>query len=145
MAFIKKIEAKFTRKRVKDDLLNKPVRNSIQVYNLFKKMEDAIKEKLVTIHLNTKLNVLSYELTAIGGIDQVLASPKEIYTAALLARADSIILIHNHPSGDPKPSLGDKENYKKLENAGELLDISISDFIIIGEKSYFSFEDEGLL
>ena len=145
MAFLKKLEAKFTRKRVKDDLLNKPVRNSTQAYNLFKKMEDEIKEKLVTIHLDAKVRVLSYELTAIGGIDRVLASPKEIYTAALLARADSIILIHNHPSGDPNPSWGDKENYKKLENAGELLDLTIRDFIIIGEKSYFSFKDEGLL
>ena len=144
MAYLKKLEAKFTRERVKDDLLGKAICSSRQAYALFRSMEDETKEKLVTVHLNAHLKILSYEVTAIGGIDQVLADPREIYTAALLARADSIILIHNHVSGDPEPSPNDKKQYKALTKAGELLNILISDFIIIGEKAYFSFVDAGL-
>ena len=74
-----------------------------------------------------------------------LIHPREVFNPAIKASANSLILIHNHPSGDVKPSKEDIDITKKLENAGSLLGISVVDHVIVGKNSYLSFKDQDLL
>lgn len=80
-----------------------------------------------------------------GGISGTVADPKLIFAAALKANASSLILSHNHPSGNLKPSEADIRLTRKLKEAGQFLDLPILDHIILTQEGYFSFADEGLL
>ncbi len=145
MAYIKELKVTFERKRIEDDLLKTPIENSIRVYELFGHLQDETKEKVVVMHLNPQLEILSYEVAAIGTAHRALIDAVEIYRNAMLARASKLIVVHNHPSGDPKPSQNDHASAKKLKELGEIHEIPLQDFVIIGENCYFSFNDEGLV
>ncbi|MCU7919705.1 MAG: hypothetical protein KZQ95_15305 [Candidatus Thiodiazotropha sp. (ex Epidulcina cf. delphinae)] len=99
------------------------------------------KEKVVVLHLNGRLEVLSYEVSSIGNAHRALIDVVEIYRNAMLARASSIIVIHNHPSGDPSPSGADVASAKKLKELGDIHEMRLQDFVIIGEGEYYSFRD----
>ncbi len=145
MPYLREIKVTYKRKRVKDDLLQQPVNSPQQVYDLFKDMQDETKEKLVVLHLNPQLEILSYEVAAIGTAHNVLAEPVEIYRNAMLARAHSIIVVHNHPSGNITPSKQDRALADKLKQLGDIHDMTLQDFIIIGFKDFSSFADDNLL
>ncbi len=85
-----------------------------------------------------------YELST-GGVTGIVADPKLVFTAALKANACNIILSHNHPSGNLKPSRADEELTKKIATGGMYLDIIVLDHIIVTSEGYYSFADEGLL
>ena len=85
-----------------------------------------------------------YELST-GGVAGTVADPKLVFMAALKANACKIILRHNHPSGNLKPSRADEELTKRIATAGMYLDIKVNDHIIITSEGYYSFADEGLL
>ena len=80
-----------------------------------------------------------------GGIAGTVVDPKIVFSVALKSAASSLILIHNHPSGNLQPSEADKTITKKLVDAAKLLDINVLDHLIISIESYYSFADEGLL
>jgi DNA repair protein RadC len=143
MAYLKELKVTFTRKRVDDDLLNKPVDSPEQVFALFKDMQDETKEKVVVLHLNPQLEVLSYEVASIGTGTQALIDPVELYRNAMLARASSLIVVHNHPSGTCKASQADAEIAARLVDVGKLLGMPLQDFIIIGDGAYNSFKEDG--
>lgn len=103
------------------------------------------QEVLSLICLNTKGKIVSMlELTR-GGLSSAQIHPREIYKSALLANAASIILVHNHPSGDPAPSPQDIEMTRKIKEAGELLGITLNDHIIIGDDDYCSLKSRLLI
>jgi DNA repair protein RadC len=77
-----------------------------------------------------------------GALDSAPVHPREVYKSALLASAANVIFVHGHPSGDPEPSLSDKEITRLLKEAGELLQINVLDHIIIGLDRYYSFADK---
>jgi DNA repair protein RadC len=106
-------------------------------------MQDETKEKVVVLHLNPQLEILSYELAAIGTGTQTLMDPAEIYRNAILARASSLIVVHNHPSGTCKPSPADLAIAARLVEVGKLLEMPLQDFIIIGDGAYGSFRKMG--
>ena len=86
-----------------------------------------------------------YELST-GGVTGTVADPKLVFAAALKVNACNIILCHNHPSGNVKPSTADEQLTQKIKEAGKYLDLPVVDHIIIsGEDIYYSFADEGLL
>jgi DNA repair protein RadC len=102
-------------------------------------------EQFKVLLLNRANRVLGiYELST-GGMAGTVADPKLIFVAALKACASGIILSHNHPSGNLKPSAADLQLTKKMKAGGELLDIVVLDHIIITSESYYSLADEGLL
>ena len=103
------------------------------------------QEYVMMLHLDTKLRVLGKELLFIGTLDQSMFSTRELFYSALKHQAAQVILFHNHPSGDPAPSEYDIQVTKKTEEAGKLLDIPLSDHIIIGDFKYYSFREHGLL
>lgn len=138
MAYIKELKVTYSRKRVDDDLLNKCVDSPEHVYKLFEYMQDEAREKVVCLHLNPGLEVLSYEVVAIGTAHNALADAASIYRGAIVTAASSIIIVHNHPFGSCAPSRQDKEFAKKMSQLGGLHDIDLEDFIIIGEDGYYS-------
>lgn len=103
------------------------------------------QEHLLLLLLDNKSNLLGEKLLFTGTVNASLVSPREIYLEALKYHAVGIILLHNHPSGDPTPSDADHRITRKIREAGKLLDISLLDHIIIGDKAYVSFHEKGYL
>ena len=102
-------------------------------------------EQFAILLLNRANKVLGVYKVSSGGITGTVADPKQIFTAALKANACSLVLSHNHPSGNLKPSRQDEELTRKIKEAGSYLDIKVLDHIIVTGESYYSFADEGLL
>jgi len=102
-------------------------------------------EELKVMLLNRANRVLGIYTGGKGGIAGVICDPKMVFQAAILANASSIILAHNHPSGNLKPSPADLNLTKKIKAGADLMDIVLLDHLILTEGHYFSFADEGLL
>ena len=95
--------------------------------------------------MNRANHVMELKNVSKGGVSGTVADAKLIFKAALSKLASSIILCHNHPSGNLKPSKADLQLTSKLVEGGKNLDIAVLDHLIIGNNSYFSFADEGLI
>ena len=102
-------------------------------------------ELTILLMLDTKCHMLGEEIISKGTVNASLVSPREIFLTALDYKAVQIVIIHNHPSGDPHPSREDLLVTKRLKSAGELIGIELVDHIIIGDNIYTSFKEEGLL
>ena len=103
------------------------------------------REHFVVMMLDTKNKVIGLNTVAIGTVDSAIVSPRETFKPALLANATSIIVAHNHPSGDPTPSPEDIAVTRDLVEAGRLLGVQVLDHLIIGEDRFVSLKDKGLM
>ena len=103
------------------------------------------QEHLLLLLLDNKSNLLGEKPLFTGTVNASLVSPREIYLEALKYHAVGIILLHNHPSGDPTPSDADRRVTRKIKDAGNLLDVPLLDHIVLGDKRYVSFREEGYL
>ena len=103
------------------------------------------KEHFYLLALNTKNQVLAKVQVSIGSLNASPVHPREVFKEAIRRSSAAIILIHNHPSGDPAPSREDVEVTKRLAEAGKLLGIEVFDHIIIGDKRYISLKEKGVL
>ncbi len=103
------------------------------------------QESFYTIILDNKHRILSKKLISLGTLNQSLVHPREVFAPAVQLRAAAIILIHNHPSGDPTPSNQDISVTQRLKDVGEIIGIKILDHIIIGDSGFYSFVDDDLL
>ncbi|MGE5371484.1 MAG: RadC family protein [Solirubrobacterales bacterium] len=103
------------------------------------------REHFRCLLLNRKNRVLSQETISVGGLSSSAAHPREIFKPAIQRSAASVILVHNHPSGDPTPSADDIEITKRLTEAGRLLGIDVLDHLIIGDGRYVSLKSMNLL
>src|SRR3989344_420812 len=113
------------------------------VFNKFHKITKKLHKEFVwVLLLNTKNKIIFEEIVSIGILNASLIHPREVFRTAIIHNANSIILVHNHPSGDPEPSESDKEITKQLRIAGEIIGINLIDHIIIGEDKYYSFNEE---
>jgi DNA repair protein RadC len=108
-------------------------------------LSDLSHEEFWILLLNRANKVMGKHRVGTGGFTGTVADPRIIFKTALEHSAVALILSHNHPSGNLKPSAEDLNLTKKLKEAGKFLDIPILDHLIIGETSYYSFADEGLL
>ena len=122
-----------------------PFTSSAEVAEYFSPLEEEPREVLLALHLNTKHRALSIEEVSKGTLSGCPFYNKEILQGAILANAGALILIHNHPSGDPKPSPEDIKVTKILKPLAELHNIRLLDHVIIGRRSHFSLADQGLL
>ncbi|OPY55796.1 MAG: hypothetical protein A4E55_02384 [Pelotomaculum sp. PtaU1.Bin035] len=108
-------------------------------------LEDIDREVFAIACLNTKNEPLCVSVVSLGTLSSTTVHPREVFKVALLANAASVIIFHNHPSGDPSPSSEDKSITKRLSEAGELLGISVLDHVVIGSGGRFtSFKEAGL-
>jgi DNA repair protein RadC len=103
------------------------------------------QEKLLLIMLDTKGRLIADEIISIGTVDRTLASPRDIFLKALSHRAVTIVLLHNHPSGNPEPSEADLLLTRQVRECGEMIGIPLVDHIIIGDRRSVSFALERLL
>jgi DNA repair protein RadC len=116
------------------------------VYTLmYPKMREQKKEKFITLCLDTKNQILREEVISIGSLNASIVHPREVFKSALMESSASVIMIHNHPSGDPSPSREDIMVTEKLVEGGKLLGIEVLDHIIIGDGRYISLKDEGFV
>ena len=113
--------------------------------NLIPYFNNHDREEMIVIGLDGKNRTLFFNSVSVGCLTSSIVHPREVFKPAILGNAVSIILVHNHPSGDPTPSPEDIEITKRLVSGGEMLGIKVLDHVIIGENSYLSFADKGLL
>lgn len=118
--------------------------NEIAIY-LKEKLKDYYKEVFAIVYLNKANKIIGFEIVSEGGITGTVADPKVILKMAIEKNAISLILCHNHPSGNLQPSKADELITQKIKNASALLDITVLDHIIVSDLGYFSFADQGLL
>lgn len=124
----------------------KQIGTSIDVYRIMQQyLSDETHEQFWILLLNRANKVIKPVIISKGGVSGTVADPKIIFNAALRDMASGIILCHNHPSGNIKPSEADIRLTQKLAHAGNILDIPVLDHVIISRELYFSFADEGMM
>ncbi len=135
------------RRRKDSDVVRRPkITSSKDAYEQIRSyLMDLPHEEFWVLLLTRSNEVIRPVQISQGGISGTVADPKIIFKSALEHLASSMILVHNHPSGNLKPSEADKELTRRLVTSGKLLDIPILDHLIISELGYLSFADEGLL
>jgi DNA repair protein RadC len=127
-------------------LKREKILTSMDAYNFFRpQLMDLPHEEFWVILLNRSNHVLKKEMISRGGVTGTVVDSKIIFKAAIELLASSVILCHNHPSGNKKPSEQDIQVTKKLKETGRLLEIPVLDHVIICENGYYSFADEGML
>lgn len=121
------------------------VRMARDVVELFREfLQETDREQFFLLCLNTKNEPTAIHMVSIGSLDTSLVHPREVFKAAILANSASVIVAHNHPSGDPTPSREDICVTRNLQKAGELLGITVLDHIIVGsEGAYYSLKERG--
>lgn len=108
-------------------------------------IENADREYFVAVYLNTKNRPVGYHTVSIGTLNAALVHPREVFTAAVHLKAHAVVVAHNHPSGDPKPSREDLQVTKRLQEAGQILGVELLDSLVIGHTSYVSLRERGHL
>jgi DNA repair protein RadC len=108
------------------------------------------KESLRIILLDTRYNLIRVEDVSLGSVNESIAHPRDVFRPALIYSAYAVVVVHNHPSGDPSPSQADHGLTRRLREAAELLQIKLLDHVIIGAPTegrlpYFSFKESGVL
>jgi DNA repair protein RadC len=123
-------------------LLNKVlIRTTEDAVEQLKEYSLKKQEYLVVLYLNARHELLQKEVIGIGSLNSMVITPKEIFSPALQLPCASLIVAHNHPSGDPNPSDDDIKFTQRVHEAGEVMSISMLDHLVIAKSSYFSFRD----
>jgi len=121
------------------------VRGPENVYELTRDIRGMNREHFVGFYLNSRNQVLRREIISIGSLNASIVHPREVFLPAVAMSAASIILAHNHPSGDPTPSEEDLAITRRLLDAGRLLGIELLDHVVVARDAYASFKERRLL
>ena len=143
--YLREIEVKFKNKKVAKKAIDTTVYCPEVIVELFRDLQNETKEKLIAVNLDAKNKIICFEVVAIGSVSTIFARPMEVFRTSILVNASSIVLVHNHPSGEPRPSGDDIAFTKKLKRISDDLGLRFCDHIIIGFNNYYSFADEGLI
>ncbi|HIJ01135.1 DNA repair protein RadC [Candidatus Woesearchaeota archaeon] len=108
------------------------------------RMSSLDREQFIILHLDTKNRVIKDEIVSVGALTGTIAHPREVFKSAIKESAHSVILVHNHPSGDPTPSDEDLKMTERLFEAGEILGIKVLDHVIVGKDGWWSWNDHNL-
>jgi len=120
-----------------------PFRSAAEVFERYRyRLADSPVEVFLAVLLDVKHRPLRVERVSVGVLDGSLIHPREVFAAAVRERAAAVILLHNHPSGDPSPSAEDREVTRRLRSAGGILGIPVIDHVIVGDGAFFSFREE---
>ena len=121
----------------------KKISSAKDVFDYFKeKLQDEKQENFYVLILNNANNIIKDELISKGILDTAILHPREVFKPAIKNSASKIILVHNHPSGNPEPSNEDLEITKSLIESGKILDIKVLDHVIIGNDKWWSWVEE---
>ena len=134
------------RLRVASQLERPVIKSPLDVGNLLsEEMRYLDREQFKALLLNTKNCLLSIDTISIGSLNASLVHPRELFKNAVIKSAAGLILVHNHPSGNPEPSSEDINMTKRIIEAGDILGISVLDHIIIGDGTHISLREKGLI
>ena len=137
------IAVRMSREKASGKLKFDSPRSVVEYY--MEEMRHQEKEKILLLLLDNKLQFIEEYMISLGTVNSSLLSTRDVFIRALKVRASHIMLLHNHPSGDPKPSRQDILITRKIKEAGELMDIPLVDHIILGDGIYTSLKEEELL
>lgn len=140
--YIREVEPKFKKSEHQDTI---KISSSKDAYQLFTDLEDSTQEKLIALHLAGDNSVVCFQVVHVGSINSAFCNPADILRTTLLTGAVGLIVIHNHPSGDPRPSPSDKEAITNIKTACKIFQLQLFDSIIIGKHKYYSAADAGEL
>jgi DNA repair protein RadC len=127
-------------------LSNKKVTSPQEIADIFiPLLRDDNKEKFIVVCLSSSNKIIKHETISIGNLNSSVVHPREIFKVAIDCASASIILIHNHPSGNPEPSNEDIRITKKIVESGKILDIPVFDHLIIAGETYTSFVEKRLI
>ncbi len=136
-------------KRVSASLINNnrvTIKSPVEVSALLmEEMRHLKKEVFKVILLNTKNHIIKYMDISIGSLNASIVHPREVFSEAVKAGCSGMLLVHNHPSGDPEPSREDIETTHRLVNAGNILGIKVLDHVVIGDGRYISLKEQGMM
>lgn len=139
----------FSREMVREDLpayiQTSRFTSPHQIYELFGGLRHETKEHFIAIHLDGKNRIVCFDRVSVGSLNQSIVHPREVFKGAILSSAAALILVHNHPTGDPTPSAEDRAITKRLAEVGDLVGIRVLDHVIVGDGEYLSFVERGLL
>ena len=122
------------------------IKTAEDVFNYFvDKLYDKKKECFYALYLDTKNTIIDEHEISVGTLNASLIHPREVFNPAIRASSNSVILVHNHPSGDCNPSKEDKDVTKTLFDAGDILGIKVLDHVIVGKDGFTSLKEEGVL
>ncbi|MHB1653668.1 MAG: RadC family protein [Desulfitobacteriaceae bacterium] len=135
------------RRLVSADPMTRPVVNSPQdvAHLVMEEMRYLDREHFRVVSLTTKNHVLGISPISVGSLNSSLVHPRECFKEAIRRNSNAIILLHNHPSGDPTPSKEDIEVTRRLSEGGGILGIEVLDHVIIGDNRYISLKERGIL
>ena len=135
------------RRSVSVDPMSRPVVNSPQdvAHIVMEEMRFLDREHFRVVSLSTKNHVLGISPISIGSLNSSLVHPRECFKEAIRRNSNAIILLHNHPSGDPTPSKEDIDVTRRLADGGKILGIEVLDHVIIGDNRYISLKERGIL
>lgn len=135
------------RRSVSADPMTRPVINSPQdiAQLVMEEMRYLDREHFRIVSLSTKNHVLGISSISVGSLNSSLVHPRECFKEAIRRNSNAIILLHNHPSGDPTPSREDLEVTRRLADGGQILGIDVLDHVIIGDNRYISLKERGIL
>lgn len=126
--------------------LSEPITDAAQAYNLVKtQLEQQTRELFVVVLQDVRKRLICTELVAIGSLSQVIVHPREVFYPAIRHKASSLIVAHNHPSGDPTPSADDRQVTRRIARAGETLGVALLDHLVVGAGTFTSLAREGVL
>jgi DNA repair protein RadC len=124
---------------------NKKITSARDVYEELKEYHNKQQEYFLCVYLDGANHICQTKVITIGILNQSLVHPREVFTYAIQNRCASIIVAHNHPSGELKPSDADIKVTKRLQQSGELLGIEVLDHVILSREGFYSFKDEDML
>ncbi len=134
------------RRKPEDKVIRGQITSSKDAVDIFQPLlGDKSHEEFWILFLNRANHIIGKHHVSTGGMTGTVVDPKMIFKASLDAKAVGIILCHNHPSGNVKPSQQDTDLTKKIVAAGKLIEIAVLDHVIVSESAYFSFADEGMM
>jgi DNA repair protein RadC len=120
------------------------IKNAEDVYNYFKdELVTKNKEHFIALFLDTKNRIIGEEQVSVGTLNASIIHPREVFCSAIKAAASSVVIVHNHPSGDCKPSKEDESITKMLCDAGKILGINVLDHVIIGKDGFVGLKEKG--
>ena len=136
MAILRELSICYTFKDVDCDILNQTLDSPEKVYRVFNFLSNKTKEHFIVVNLTNQHTIINYETVAIGTVNAVSLRPAEVLRSAILINAPAIILVHNHPSGNPKPSNSDIHFTQTIKQAAKHFDIEVLDHVVIGYQCF---------
>jgi DNA repair protein RadC len=145
-------EIKISIMELREEPSGHQLRNPVDIFEQCKDLATCAQEQFVVLTFDVKSQLLGRHMVALGTVSSTLVHPREVFRPAIIDASAQIIVVHNHPSGDPSPSAADIRITKKLIEAGKIIEIPVIDHVIIGrpniEKAnsgWFSMRESGLV